>query len=41
MGAAMAMGKQDIEGGSGITAGGDVVIDDVSGQVAIGKYIVE
>jgi len=28
-----------IKGGTGITAGGDVSFDDVSGQVAIGKFI--
>ena len=33
------MGKQDIAGGTGITAGGDVNFGDVSGQVAIGEFI--
>lgn len=33
------MGKHDIAGGTGITAGCDVNFDDVSGQVAIGEFI--
>jgi hypothetical protein len=33
------MSKKIITGGTGITAGGDVTIGDVSGQVAIGENI--
>ena len=33
------MGKHDIAGGTGITAGGDVNFGDVSGQVAVGEFI--
>ena len=35
------MSKQNIVGGTGITAGGNVNFDDVSGQVAIGKNITQ
>ncbi len=35
------MGKKKIVGGTGITAGGDVHISDVSGQVAIGENITQ
>lgn len=33
------MSKQNIEGGTGITAGGDVNFGDISGQVAVGENI--
>ena len=33
------MSKQNIEGGTGITAGGDVNFGDVIGQVAVGENI--
>ncbi len=35
------MSKKKVVGGTGITAGGDVSIGDVSGQVAIGDNIVQ
>ena len=35
------MSKQNIVGGTGITAGGNVNFGDVSGQVAIGKNITQ
>ncbi len=35
------MSKKKVVGGTGITAGGDVSIGDVSGQVAIGENIVQ
>ena len=35
------MDTQDVAGGSGITAGRDVNIGDISGQLAIGEYIIQ
>ena len=33
------MDKKKVDGSAGITAGGDVSVKDVSGQVAIGEHI--